>query len=69
MTNEDCEFEIGARVKLNRLGLSRSPKIGARLGVVEGVGPTGNAIRVRFDAGRAAITVHRSYLEVVREEA
>lgn len=67
MPRDEREFGVGVRVRLNRLGLSRSPKIGPRSGVVESVGPTGNTIRVLFDTGRASIAIHRSYLELSAE--
>jgi hypothetical protein len=68
-SRKDNTFATGDRVRLNEVGRARSPKLGQRLGTVEGVSRTGNSLRVVFDGGRTANSIHRSYLEVVTRDA
>ena len=60
-------FQIGARVRLNKLGKSRSPRILAETGEVIKLpkpGSGGRAVSVLFDGNKLTTRLHRSYLEL-----
>ena len=58
-------FQVGDRVRLNDLGISRSPYIKVRVGVVIAMPRlTSNAIGVLFDGNKTVTTLHRSYLQL-----
>jgi len=60
------ELELGDRVRLSKLGVSRSPRTRVRTGVVVALPKyeTGGAtIGVLFDGNKRATRVHRSYIE------
>ena len=64
---ETFVFPIGARVRFNKLGAARSPKMSSRVGtVVKAAGS--NGVRVFFDGTKTINTIHRSYLELVIEQ-
>jgi hypothetical protein len=61
------ELKPGDRVRLNKLGASRSPKIKVRTGVVVALSShrSGAAsIGVLFDGNKRPTTIHRSYVEL-----
>ena len=65
------KLELGDRVRLTELGVSRSPKIRARTGVVVGLSKhySGSAsITVLFDGNIRPTTVHTSYIELENAE-
>ena len=60
------ELKPGDRVRLNELGVSRSPKIKVRTGVVVTLSSPRSrdaSIRVLFDGNKRPTNIHRSYLE------
>ena len=59
------ELKPGDRVRLNELGVSRSPKIKVHTGVVALPRLTGSAIiSVLFDGNKRPTRVHCSYVEL-----
>jgi hypothetical protein len=61
------KLESGDRVRLTELGVSRSPKIRARTGVIVGLSKHYNgsaSIAVLFDGNIRPTTVHKSYVEL-----
>ena len=61
------KLELGDRVRLTELGVSRSSKIRIRTGVVVALPKIGRgsaSIGVLFDGNKRATTVHRSYIEI-----
>ena len=64
------ELKLGDRVRLNELGVSRSPRIKVRRGVVAvPLNPRSRAacIQVLFDGNRRPTSIHCSYLERDRD--
>jgi hypothetical protein len=58
------DLELGDRVRLNQLGVSRSPRTTIRTGVVVALPRHGGAIiGVLFDGHKRVTRVHRSYIE------
>jgi len=58
------EFKLGDRVRLNELGISRSPKIRARNGVVVALFSRGSrsaSLSILFDGNKRPTKVHRSH--------
>jgi len=66
------ELELGDRVRLNALGISRSPRARVFTGVVVALPRHergGATIGVLFDGNKRATRVHRSYLELDEDKA
>jgi len=66
------EFKLGDRVRLNELGISRSPKIRARNGVVVACFSRGSrsaSLSILFDGNKRPTRVHTSYVELDDAEA
>jgi len=66
------EFKLGDRVRLNELGISRSPKIRARNGVVVARFSRGSrsaSLSILFDGNKRPTRVHTSYVELDDAEA
>jgi len=66
------EFKLGDRVRLNELGISRSPKIRARNGVVVALFSRGSrsaSLSILFDGNKRPTRVHTSYVELDDAEA
>ena len=66
------EFRLGDRVRLNELGISRSPKIRARNGVVVALFSRGSrsaSLSILFDGNKRPTRVHTSYVELDDAEA
>ena len=60
------EIKLGDRVRLNELGISRSPKIRSRNGVVVALFSRGNrsaSLSILFDGNKRPTRVHTSYVE------
>jgi hypothetical protein len=60
------ELEPGDRVRLNELGISRSPKIRGRTGTVVALSrrkSRSSSVGVLFDGNKRPTTIHRSYVE------
>ena len=58
------DLELGDRVRLNKLGVSRSPRTRVRTGVVVALPKHGGAtFGVLFDGHKRVTRVHRSYVE------
>ena len=65
-TMTSIELKPGDRVRLNELGVSRSPRIKVRTGVLVAFSGRRNgaaSIGVLFDGNKRPTTIHRSYLE------
>lgn len=61
------ELKPGYRVRLNELGVSRSPKIRVRTGTVVALSSRkwrSTSVSVLLDGNRRPTTVHRSYIEL-----
>jgi hypothetical protein len=61
-------LELGDRVRLTELGVSRSPKTRTRTGIVVALPKHesgGASIGVLFDGNKRPTTLHRSYIELV----
>jgi hypothetical protein len=59
------DLDLGDRVRLNKLGVSRSPRTRIRTGVVVALPRHGGAsIGVLFDGHKRVTRVHRSYIEL-----
>jgi hypothetical protein len=59
------KLEMGDRVRLTELGVSRSPKIRIRTGVVVAFPKPGSAsLNVLFDGNKRPTMIHRSYIEL-----
>lgn len=59
-------FKVGDRVRLNNLGLARSPRIrerGSKCGMIVGKSIT-MGYRVVLDGSRYSLSLHASYLEL-----
>ncbi len=63
---ETFVFPIGARVRFNKLGAARSPKMSSRVGTVVKAASS-NGVRVVFDGTKTINTIHRSYLELAQD--
>jgi hypothetical protein len=59
---------VGARVRMSKLGLLRSPKMAGRVGTVIGSAASGTGVRIRFDGLRSSETIHHSYLETIADK-
>jgi hypothetical protein len=59
------ELELGDRVRLSELGISRSPRTRIRTGVVVALPKPGGSsiIGVLFDGNKRSTSLHRSYVE------
>ena len=59
------DLDLGDRVRLSKLGVSRMPRARVRTGVVVALPKhkTGATIHVLFDGNKRATRVHRSYIE------
>ena len=57
-------FRVGDRVRLSKLGKSRTPKARAHNGTVVNLPRGGRAIEVLFDGNKQAPRVHFSYIEI-----
>jgi hypothetical protein len=61
------EIKLDDRVRLNELGISRSPKIRTRKGVVVALSNCGSrsaALSILFDGNKRPTRVHTSYVEL-----
>ena len=61
------EIKLGDRVRLNELGISRSPKIGVRNGVVVALSNRQTrsvSLGILFDGNKRPTRIHRSYVEL-----
>jgi ribosomal protein L21E len=61
------ELQPGDRVRLNELGVSRSPKIRGRTGTVVALSSRSTSVGVLFDGNKRPTTIHRSYVELDEE--
>jgi hypothetical protein len=57
------EFRVGQRVRLNELGIARTPRSSPRTGTVVGL-PTASSIAILFDGNKTPTKLHRSYVEL-----
>jgi hypothetical protein len=57
------ELKPGDRVRLNKLGASRSPKIRVRTGTLVALSSRSTSFGVLFDGNKRPTTIHRSYVE------
>jgi hypothetical protein len=67
MHDRDDDLKIGARVRLSRLGLERSPRVaGSNIGtVISAISST--SFRVLLDGRKNPLTMHVSYIECVEQ--
>jgi hypothetical protein len=66
------EMKLGDRVRLSELGISRSPKIGVRHGVVVALASRKSRstnLSILFDGNKRPTKVHYSYVELDDAEA
>jgi hypothetical protein len=66
------EIKLGDRVRLNELGISRSPKISVRTGVVVALSSRQTrsaSLGILFDGNKRPTRVHMSYVELDDAEA
>lgn len=63
---KSIEFKPGDRVRLNNLGVLRSPKSKVRKGVVAATGPgsLSTSLSVLFDGNKRPTKVHSSYVDL-----
>jgi len=66
------EFKLGDRVRLNEIGVSRSPKIRVSHGVVVALSSRRSRstyLSILFDGNKLPTKVHQSYVELDDAEA
>jgi len=67
---KSTEIKLGDRVRLNELGISRSPKIKVRNGVVVALSSHRSAsLGILFDGNKRPTRIHSSYIELDDVEA
>jgi hypothetical protein len=60
---DNRHLEIGARIRLSKMGKERLRKMTGDRGVIVGKARYSDAVRIRLDGRSTAITLHKSYLE------
>ncbi|ABE38794.1 hypothetical protein RPD_1557 [Rhodopseudomonas palustris BisB5] len=61
---QGASLNIGDRVRMSALGRERHPRYGDRQGVIVGIASP-SILRVKFDATKTTVSIHRGYLEHV----
>jgi hypothetical protein len=56
-----AEFEIGARIKINRAAGAR---LADKHGIVIGTGRYRNSIRISVDGAKTLMTLHKKYISI-----
>lgn len=56
-------FEVGDRIKLNKLGMERSPRVRAHRGRIIGKTRSGFGFQVLLDGAKTATHLHHTYIE------
>lgn len=68
MADDIFDFTIGARCRLSRLGVARSPRTTMRAGTIVGRGRSTSSIRVLFDGYSRPVSLHEKYVELISAE-
>jgi hypothetical protein len=68
MTDDIFDSAIGARCRLSRLGIARSPRTTMTVGTIVGKGRTTGSIRVLFDGCSSPVSLHKKYVELISAE-
>jgi hypothetical protein len=68
MADDIFDFTIGARCRLSRLGVARSPRTTMRVGTIVGRGRSTSSIRVLFDGYSRPVSLHKKYVELISAE-
>lgn len=62
--NSNPTFEVGDRIKLNKLGVERSPRVRAHKGLIIGKTRSGFGFQVLLDGAKTATHLHYTYIEL-----
>jgi hypothetical protein len=65
MTDDIFDLAIGARCRLSRLGVARSPRTTMRVGTIVGRGRSTSSVRVLFDGYSRPVSLHKKYVELI----
>jgi hypothetical protein len=68
MTDDIFDLAVGARCRLSRLGLARSPRTTMTVGTVVGGGRLTSSVRVLFDGYSSPVSLHKTYVELIAAE-
>jgi hypothetical protein len=61
------EIAVGTRFKLSKLGRARNPRIKSMEGTIVGESQYKSSIRVVLDGRKTPLSLHRDYIELIRE--
>jgi hypothetical protein len=65
MADDIFDLAKGARCRLSRLGVARSPRTTMRTGTIVGRGRSTNSVRVLFDGSARPVSLHKKYVEPI----
>ena len=68
MADDIFDLAIGARCRLSRLGVARSPRTTTRAGTIVGRGRSQSSVRVLFDGYSRPVSLHKKYVELISAE-
>jgi hypothetical protein len=68
LDEKERKLSKGDRVHLSELGCSRHPRDSEKKGTIVGQTQYPNSLRIIWEGSRRPVTVHRDYLQSLKEE-